>query len=88
MLKYMYEKAAAVGLSSESIGSIKTLLLLAAFWAVSVAFYSWYEGWTIGGSLTFVIVTMSTVGMFMVYPFHIYSIYKNLLKITVWKNHF
>ena len=61
-MNYVYEKAAEVGLSRESVGSIKTLLMLAGFLAISVTFYANYEGWTIGGSLTFVIVTMSTVG--------------------------
>lgn len=61
-MRYVYEYAAEIGISRETVGSIKTLLMLAAFLTVSVAFYSSYEGWTIGGSLTFVIVTMSTVG--------------------------
>lgn len=51
-----------IQLSTEFIEFTKTVVLLSAFLIVCVAFYSFYEGWTLISSLTFTVVTMSTVG--------------------------
>lgn len=52
-------------ISKEAVNCLKTVAILSAFLAVSVTFYVWYEGWTIGSSITFIIVTMSTVGKYI-----------------------
>ena len=51
-----------IQLSTKFIEFTKTVVLLSAFLIVCVAFYSFYEGWTLISSLTFTVVTMSTVG--------------------------
>lgn len=50
-------------ISKEALDCTKTICLLLIFLVISVSFYVWYEGWTISSSITFIIVTMSTVGM-------------------------
>jgi hypothetical protein len=44
------------------VDCVRTILVLIGFLAISTSFYCWYEGWTMGSSITFIIVTMSTVG--------------------------
>lgn len=51
-----------IGISREAVECVKTLVLFGAFLGVCIAFYASYEGWTMGRSLTFTIVTMSSVG--------------------------
>lgn len=49
-------------ISKEALDCTKTVCVLLIFLVISVTFYVWYEDWTIGSSITFIIVTMSTVG--------------------------
>lgn len=51
-----------IGISKEAIECAKTLVLFGVFLGVCISFYATYEGWTMGRSLTFTIVTMSSVG--------------------------